>query len=367
MGRAEAFLSEFVLPLVAGGEVHVSAPLDAQDVVELRAEATLGGDPTLTSEALQAVERARQARVAELWIYPVSTPWDDAAIALAVGAHNLLFFSHPDAKRWSVSRRRSQQVLELTARLLQRGPCVTVEEVLARHTLLVNLPHLSRTDVVVDYWAAIEEFHGQRPPRRLLRWPRLRRVRQNVRTLSWLHEDNLTDDQLQLLGSLLALSPLTDLVTPHRTTPPFSWEPHARYLQHPQLARLLCHLYLETGLPRVGPALARAFWELTGTRLGPRRRATAAIVCQFLLYLIALHQLPHLEPEPLAGASIEDPVSSLASVLVAAADCHLLPEGEALGDGELLQRLQRQVLDARKPLGAETTDNLAARLRAAME
>ena len=365
MGRAEAFLSGFVHPLVAGGEVHVSSPLDAEDVVELRAEATLGGDPTLTSEALQAVDRARQARVAALWLHPVPTPWDETAIALSVGVHNLLFFSHPDAKRWSVSRRRSQQVLELTARLLQRGPCATVEEVLARHTILANLSHLSRTDVVVDYWAAVEEFRGQRPPRRLMRWPRLRRVRPSARTLSWLHEDKLSDDQLQLLGSLFALSPLTDLVTPHRTSPAFSWEPHARYLQHPQLARLLCHLYLEAGLPRVGPALARAFWELAAAR--PRRPAAVAIVCQFLLYLIALHQLPRLEPEPLAGASVDDPVSSLASVLVAAADCHLLPDGEALGSGELLQRLQQQILDARKPLGANIIDNLAARLRAAME
>ena len=252
---------------------------------------------------------------------------------------------------------------------------------LARHTLLANLSHLSRTDVVVDYWAAIEEFRGQRPPRRLLRWPRVRRVRQNARTLSWLHEDKLSDDQLQLLQALFALSPLTDLVTPHRATPAFSWAPHARYLQHPQLARLLCHLYLEIGLPRVGPALARAFWELTEARLGPRRRAAVAIVCQFLLYLIALHQfalhrgasegreqgeLPRLEPEPLAGTSIEDPIGSLASVLVAAGDCHLLPDGEALGDGELLPRLQQQILDARKPLGP-AADNLAARLRAALE
>ncbi len=382
MGRAEAFLREFVRPLVAGGELHVSSPLDADDVAELRAEGTFGSDLTVATEPLQAVESARQARATELWLYPVPTPWDDTSVALAVGAHNLLFFSHPDAR---VSARRRRRLVEFTAALLQRPAPATAEEVIGRHTLLAGLPRLCRTDITVDYWAAVETFRGKQPPKRLLRWRRLRRVRTQQRTITWLADEQLGEEQVQLVAGLLALSPLTDLLTPQRRAPVFSWLPHARYLQHPHLARLLCHRYLEIGLEQVSPPLVRAFWELTASRwvdvqvaaaqrsLAPdnlaARRSLVQLVCGMLCYLVSLQELPRLanNPEPLLPPGVEDLHSHIASVLVAAEACGLLPSDEALGMPGLAARLREQISQARKPLGADRIDNLAARLRAALE
>jgi hypothetical protein len=359
--RAESFLAHFVYPLVAGGELHVGAPLGAEELAALRAEAAMGGDPTLTSEELLRVEQARQARAAELWLYPVSTIWDETSACLCAAIHNLLFFSHPDAARWSVSRSKRQRLIEFTAALLRRAAPASAEEVVARHTIVANLLQLQRRDVVVEYWAAIEEFRGQTPPARLLRWPRLRRLRHSEHTVSWLDEEKLADDQQDLLAQILALSPLSDLVTPHRSAPPFSWLPLCGYLRQPLLARIVCHLYLEAGLDVLGAALARAFWELVMS--SERRRAPAVrTVCGLLVYLCALHAM--VSEAPLA-VEVEDPAASLIAVAVASADCQLLPSDEAIGSPQVVERLQAQITAARVQLGP-AADNLSARLRAAM-
>jgi hypothetical protein len=359
--RAESFLAGFVHPLVAGGELHVGAPLGVEELAELRAEAAVGGDPTLASEELRRVEQARQARATELWLYPVPTTWDETSACLSAAIHNLLFFSHPDAARWSVSRVKRQRLIAFSASLLHRAAPSSAEEVVARHTIVGNLLRLQRRDVVVEYWAAIEEFRGQIPPARLLRWPRLRRLRHSEHTVSWLGEETLADDQQALLAQILALSPLSDLVALHRSVPPFSWLPLARYLQQPLLARLVCHLYLESGLDVLGAALARTFWQLVSSPEQGRAPAVRT-VCGLLGYLCALHAMVSEAPLTVEG---DDPAASLIAVVVASADCELLPGEEAFGSPEVLERLRSQIAAARAQLGP-AADNLAAHLRAAL-
>ena len=44
--------------------------------------------------------------------------------------------------------------------------------------MLHHLFDLGRDDVRVSFWVGKREFHGAEPPARLLKWPELRRVRE---------------------------------------------------------------------------------------------------------------------------------------------------------------------------------------------
>jgi hypothetical protein len=184
-----SFNAGFILPLVAGGELRVGPPLDGEDLEALEA-AVFAAD----HEVLQ-IEAARRALAAELCLYPVETPLDTGALRLCIGIHNLLFLSHPDADRDLLSRSSWARMEAFTSRLLELPPPATAEETLARHTLTHNLLSLSRSDVDLECWVASYSFKGMTPPKRLRRWPRLRRVKERHAEIRWPGEDPLTDLQ----------------------------------------------------------------------------------------------------------------------------------------------------------------------------
>jgi len=361
----ERFLREFLLPLIAGGELHVGKPLGAEDVAALLAEAVM------PDEALLEVERARQARAAQLWLYPVATPWDQAAVHLAVAAHNVLFLSHPDCESWTASRSKLERVRRFTAELLELPPPASGEEAVARHTLVGNLLELSRVDVKLDTWAMVYSFRGMEPPQRLKRWPGLRRVSEQRRTVRWLADEPLDDVQQALVWGLLRRSPLTDLLMPARPRPAFAWLPVVDYLRWQLLARLVAQRYLELGLDQVGPTLARAFWALvrgegsaaTGGQPGAARRDAVRTALGLITHL---HAAACLTGPLELGIDPAEPGASLAVVLAAAAECGALPEREALGAPEVAERVQ-QIIAGCAPVGTQVIDELAARLRAALE
>src|SRR3954452_9277611 len=90
------FLGRFVLPLVAGGEVHVGAPIPSPDLERWAMELDDA------SVELTAVDDARQAAVATLVCRPPAFVLEADDLLLAAGLHNALFLVHPRAELCSV-------------------------------------------------------------------------------------------------------------------------------------------------------------------------------------------------------------------------------------------------------------------------
>lgn len=358
----DSFLRDFVRPLVAGGELHVGRPLDAEDISALEAELV-----TTTEESL-SIELARQAVASELWLYPVPTSLGRDDLALAVALHNLLFMSHPGGDRWWLRSSSQERVRAFTARCLDRPLPRGGEELVARHSLLGRFTDLTRTDVEVRFWAGRRTFQGQQPPQRLMRWRGLRGVREQRHQVRWLATE-LSEVQRELLAPLLRQSPLTDLLSPQRPFPTFEWLPVARHLTDRHVCRLVCHRYLEQGLEQVGPALAAAFWRLVDSvdlRIpAPEGSRTAVkLVVGLVVYLYALLAMAtdrkdHLRVDP-AHAS-----EALPAVLMVAARCGLMPGGDALGGAELRERLAEWAGLPAAQLG-ETANEFTRRLEAAL-
>jgi hypothetical protein len=101
MARAHVreFLARFVQPLVAGGEVHIGAPITAAEVARWEHELD---DANLE---LVAVDDARTAVISTLVCRPPAFVFEADELALAAGLHNALFLVHPRAEEWSVSDR----------------------------------------------------------------------------------------------------------------------------------------------------------------------------------------------------------------------------------------------------------------------
>ncbi len=350
MIEPRAFLRRFVLPLCAGGELHVGRPLGAAELATLLKETELE-----LHEENRLLAEARARVLSSVWLYPLEVGWDTPSARLAAAIHNLLALSHPDLG----GRRARERIERFTAGLLALPPPAEVEELLRRHSLCAGVLELTRTDVDLDTWAAVYSFRGQEPPRRLLRWKGLRRVREARRTLRWLEEEAMDEAQVGLLGALFAASPLTALLSPTRARPPLELGGLARYLRTAAVARLCVHAYLELGLRAVGPSLARAFWQLSN---GEARRRDGALetICGLVGYLFAARALAR-PAEPLEGP--EELEADLPAVLLALSGCGQLPSAEALGDAEVARQLARQNELTRRRLGAEAERALTLRLQ----
>lgn len=352
---AATFLSDFVLPLVHGGQLHVGRPLAPEDLDLLRAEVLLG-----TEESL-AIERARQERAAGLWLYPVDTPLDKVCIGLSAGLHNLLFMSHPDASGWRVTTRSRQRLERFTSRCLDQPAPISDHELVARHTLMANLFSLGRMDVHLSFWAGHRHYLGNHPPTRMLRWSRLRRVHQRTDRVCWLNS-GLSPVQQELVQTLLEQTPLTDLLHPDRDHPPFDWMSVAGALRRPAICRVVCQQYLELGLERVGPALAQAFWRLVdGSPSAAGRRQAVGLAVGLVTHLYATRAV-HGDPPDNLAIDVQDPTHVLSSVLVAAARCGLLPTRHQLGDARVKRTFDHWIEGAVQQLAGHA-DELATRLQ----
>lgn len=356
---SESFIRRFAIPLVVGGELHVRRPLDERDLQLLREAGRRTGQPQ------RDLQFARQQHGATLWGHPIAVPLTDAECALLSGLHNTLFLAHPARQRWSVRAGSLELMVDFTKRCLQQPPPTVGADLVARHTLLANFVGLQRRDVDLRFWVGRRIFRGQRPPARLRRWPRLRRVEQREQTVEWLGQ--LTSDiERELVGMLLGTSPLTDMLGLDRCAIAVRWERLVVFLRHVRLSRLVAHRYLEIGIARIGPPLAESFWQMVAR--GARGELSTAdplrMVCGLIHYLYAAHCLGGGPPLP--PADREAPRRSLASVLVAAQRCGLLADRERWGDEQVARRLEQAVARAREDLG-ESGDVLAASLRGALD
>ncbi|MEM9691986.1 MAG: hypothetical protein AAGA56_05550, partial [Myxococcota bacterium] len=108
--------------------------------------------------------------------------------------------------------------------------CRTLEEAVSRHATFSRVLMLRRIDKSVSWWTGSASFRGQQPPARLLQWPSLRNVQidEHAVDLIDLAADLPVEPEryLDVLGSWLASSPLTDIGTSHRSVPFFSWGRH---------------------------------------------------------------------------------------------------------------------------------------------
>jgi hypothetical protein len=276
------FLSRFVLPLVAGGEVHVGAPVPSVDVERWAMELDDA------SVELAAVDDARQAVVSTLVCRPPAFVLEADDLLLAAGLHNALFLVHPRAEEWSVSDRARRKIIDAALGQVSRPLTHQRTRVMARHALLHNLFHLTRSDVTVSWWTGRARFQGQKPPARLIAWRGVRRVREDVTVVDF--EELLSvPDTAPVVATLLRRTPLTQLLDSHPGAPPLHWEDAVFLLRDVELARAIAYRLVPDAPPReqvAGPARLAAAFEQMLERAPDE--ADVRAVAAFLVHLAAL-------------------------------------------------------------------------------
>jgi hypothetical protein len=179
-------------------------------------------DPDLLLRVQHArVRRARALVPIDALAAPTGAEW-----ALSAALHDVLQCASP---RFNGALRRSAaaRILELAGETIDFvGPPANVGEALSRHAWLARVLDIARTDTAVSWWTGSRDFLGVEPPGRLQVWPHLRRV-SVVRTPRPLLElTPLAVDRqrlVEVIARLLARTPLTELATCTRVTPPFEW------------------------------------------------------------------------------------------------------------------------------------------------
>jgi hypothetical protein len=219
---ASRLFADVMAPLVLGGAMRPGHAIGARAALELGSlgNATLDAD----IESRVRAARVRRARV----LVPIDELGPPASVewTLAAALHDILQATNPSFDT-SLRRRAARRILKLAAEAVDRvGSPANVLEALSRHTWLARVLDLARTDSEVSWWIGSQTFRGIEPSRRLQAWPKLRRVSvaRSPRTL--LELAPLAVERAALVDAvakLLACSPLTELATCTRVTPPFSW------------------------------------------------------------------------------------------------------------------------------------------------
>jgi hypothetical protein len=253
------FLARFVKPLVAGGELHVGAPIPLPDVDRWEQE--------LHDASVEQVEvdDARHAVLSTLVCRPPAFLLEGDELALAAGLHNALFLVHPRADQWSVSEKQRRKIIDTALAMVSQPMTKNRTRVMARHALLHNVFHLTRNDITVSWWTGRARFHGQQPPARLTSWKTMRRVREEVTVVDF-DELLAVPDTAPVIATLLRRTPMTQLLDAHPGAPPLHWEDAVFLLRDAELARAVAYRLVPDAPPRevvAGPSrLAAAFEQM---------------------------------------------------------------------------------------------------------
>ena len=412
----EDLLGRFVLPLVAGGDVRVGEPVSPEALARWEVELGTAGP------LLVAIDEARAAAASLLVVRPPAMAFGETELRLAVALHAALVLAHP-ATGGFFSRKGRRELTAFAAGLAQSiAPPDGAAELLSRHTLLSRLFELSRVDTRLRWWTGKAEFRGVEPPHRLMRWRKLRRVKEETSELG-LSEVLAGEETRPVVAVLLTASPLTDLLSldgTGRRWPPFRWGAQLETLRHAELARAVAYRWLgelgrgaADGAPRLrAAAAASAAWEqtlATPLELLPRARAIATgdapvrmapllslpprpapplsssdvrAVTAFLVYLNALCAVAESKnneldaPSPLVGASLSARRSpELAQPeatglrlffcvpdVAARCDPELAAPPGLAGDARVARRWAAHRAQVRAALGEERLAQLARRL-----
>lgn len=276
------FLTRFVTPLVAGGEVHIGSPIPMADVDRWEHEL----DDASVEQ--MAVDDARHEVVSTLVCRPPPFVLEADELALAAGLHNALFLVHPRAEEWSVSDRTRRKIIDTALAQVSQPLTHNRTRVMARHALLHNLFHLTRSDVTVSWWTGRARFQGQKPPSRLTAWRAVRRVREDVTVVEF-EELLAVPDTAPVIATLVRRTPLTQLLDSHAGAPPLHWEDAVFLLRDAELARAVAYRLVPDGSPRdqiAGPARLAAAFEQMLERAPDE--ADVRAVAAFLVHLAAL-------------------------------------------------------------------------------
>ncbi|HEU4726900.1 MAG TPA: hypothetical protein VFT22_03395, partial [Kofleriaceae bacterium] len=230
----------------------------------------------------------RHAVLSTLVCRPPAFVLEGDELALAAGLHNALFLVHPRAEEWSVSDRARRKIIDTALAQVSRPLTHSRIRVMARHALLHNLFHLTRSDVTVSWWTGRARFQGQRPPSRLTAWRGLRRVREEVTVVDF-EELLAVPDTAPVIATLLRRTPLTQLLDSHPGAPPLHWEDAVFLLRDAELARAVAYRLVPDAGPReqiAGPARLAAAFEQMLERTP--EEADVRAVAAFLVHLAAL-------------------------------------------------------------------------------
>ncbi len=213
---------QLLLPLVAGGELRPLPPIGAKRARHLAAHSLVAG-----GNAAVELERARLTAARRLCAVdrvgePTPGEW-----LLAFALNDLLQATNPDLEGW-IGKERPERLLNMVGQVIkQAGAPRTIGDALGRHAAYFRVAELVRVDTRVSWWVGSADYHGAEPPARLLAWPRLRRVHEAKTNVELGEmppaEAEWSKTWLGLLGRWLAASPLTDLATLDRPSPPFVW------------------------------------------------------------------------------------------------------------------------------------------------
>jgi len=286
--HVRTFLERFVRPLVAGGELHIGAPIPLADVERWTTELDAA------TVELVAVDEARTGVLSTLVVRPPALVLDADELALAAGLHDALFLVHPRAEIWSVTDRTRRRIIDTALSLVSQPLTRERTRVMARHALLHNIFHLSRSDTTVSWWTGRARFFGQKAPQRLTAWKNVRRVREET-TVVGFDELLAAADTAPIVATLLRRTPLTQLLDNHPGAPPLHWEDAVFVLRDPELARAVGYALVPDAPAReqvAGPARLAAAFEQMLERAPDESDLRA--VAAFLVHLSALFCLGEL-------------------------------------------------------------------------
>jgi hypothetical protein len=220
----EPLFESFLAPLVLGGSMLPGRPIGGRRALAIGDGRAPSNAALLSLTELARIRVARRlAPIDALDPAPSAHEWTLAAVL-----HDLVQATHPG---FDAAFRRSgpRRILDVIEKTLERiAPPATVGEALSRHTWYSRTFELARTDTELKWWTGSERFLGTDPPKRLTAWPELRRVVQTrtPRPLMDLPTSGAAVDVQRfgwMVEAVLRKTPLTDLATIDRTSPPFVW------------------------------------------------------------------------------------------------------------------------------------------------
>ncbi len=295
--HVRGFLERFVKPLVAGGELHIGAPIPVADVERWDTELDAA------TVELVAVDEARTSVLSTLVVRPPALVLSGDELALAAGLHNALFLVHPRADVWSVTDRQRRRIIDNALTLVSQPLTHERTRVMARHALLHNLFHLSRRDTLVSWWTGRARFQGQLPSKRLTAWRGMRRVREEHTDVGF-EEMLAVPDTAPIVATLLRRTPLTQLLESQPGTPPLHWEDAVFVLRDAELARAVAYRLVPAASPaeqvKEPSRLAAAFEQML--ERAPDE-ADVRAVAAFLVHLCALFALAEIQMRELNAKS----------------------------------------------------------------
>jgi len=224
---ADRLFRDLLAPLVLGGELRPGRPIGGKNALALAPFSDVLDKELLSQVNLARVRVARRLLPIDATSTRLQAP-TAADWALGAMLHDIVQCAHPELT--GVFRGRAParllQIVALTAERVANP--FDVGEAVARHTWFSRALEITRTDSTVSFWVGKRQFLGQEPPARLLAWPELRRVHvdKTPHTLAELPAAGghvLQSDFEAGVTAWIRKSPLTDLATCARHSPPFAW------------------------------------------------------------------------------------------------------------------------------------------------